>query len=101
MYEEMYGVALKQSVDIVFCNYATENEDGTSQHKASPYLPANCVIENSQMREYVCAEKASSILWFAVKAIFSHKLLENYGIAFLKGKIVEDTPFNLEAILRA
>ena len=100
-YEEMYSIARDHDVDVVVCNYAIE-EDGKRISKPGPCLPEERLVEKPELRKLLIGEKNETILWFAVKSIFRRKLLSDYGIRWMEGKIIgEDTVFNLEAFLCA
>ena len=100
MYDEMYSVGRREGIDIVCCDYA-QVKNGVVSRGAGPYLPAGRIIGQEEIRRLLITEQSRSVLWFVWKSLFRRRFLADHGIRFLEEKIIEDTPFNLEALLCA
>ena len=101
MYQDMYELGHSNSIDIVYCNYLVENTDNMLIRYGQLYLPSDRIIYQPEIRSIIVTEQSQFICWFAVKSLFRLKLLNDHNILFIEKDIVEDTPFNLDAILYA
>lgn len=100
MYEKLYEKACKYSLDVVVGNFQTV-KDGVKLSDGVIKMPADRVVERTEIREILVSPVAKSVTWFAVKSIFRREMLQENGIIFHSGMLGEDALFNLEAMLCA
>lgn len=100
MYAEMYSCAKQNSVDIVCCNYALVKDEKVLPNQDG-YFPENTIIGPFEIRNILTSKQGSKLLWFSWKSLFSREMLMKNDIWFIEEPIVEDSPFNLDAMLSA
>ena len=101
MFEEMYGIAKKENVDIVHCGCIYE--DGETIEKLNTRFDKDRILSHSEMTIFIQSFKNDlEEFWFAGRNIYRTEYLKEYAFLFDETvKYGADTNFNLKAFFHA
>lgn len=98
MYEKLYHASKKLGCDMAICNYQVV-KDSNMLSIGKIEFPENRRVNQNEVRTLMQTSNKRGFLWFVWKSIYKRDLLQQNGVRFIEGNIIEDTPFNMEAML--
>ena len=98
MYEKLYQSSKEFDCTTAICNYQNVM-NGEIINSGKLDFPTNRRVNHNEILKLMKTANERNILWFVWKSIYKRTVLSDNGIYFLEGNIIEDTPFNMEALL--
>lgn len=105
MMETLLAAAVQHDADFAGGGYYAVNPDTGACAPAfhGDYL-YDTPIRHAQILDIlrtVHASKGGNLLWFTCRNLYRRSILEQIGLRFFEGNIIEDAPFNLEYLANA
>ena len=97
MFSKLYEKAKKYNADIVNCDCMRNENDYIIENKVEKDL----VYDKEMIDDFLLQSNTTTLLWFTCRNIYRRSLLENNNIKYIEGNIIEDSIFNLTALMSA
>lgn len=100
--KELYEKAVEYDADILQTSYYTLDEDNGKTSFVKTSFETNKLLTHTDMEKKLCYASSKRIIVFAWRNLFKREFLLKNNIVFEeKLRMVEEVPFNLEALAKA
>lgn len=105
MMETLLAAVLQYDTDFAGGGYYSVNPDtGVCTTALHGNYPFDTPIDHAQILEIlrtIHAQNSGNLLWFTWRNLYRRSILEEVGLRFFEGNVIEDPLFNLEYLLNA